>query len=171
MKYCVIILTGTILLGCFYRPNHYRTSKKTGDLKSIEVARPIFESVYVSEYTIEDGRSFSTFLRFFPEGQVYISAPVLMSDSVDFNNLEARESRKDMAQGQKSYYTIVKDSVLRIESFVNVQQGYEYWFGYINENELTFFGRKYRGFMGGRFPMHAVFKRAEVQLENIRPDW
>lgn len=177
----MILLTILIVLNaCFFpHPNRFRlkrTNKKTDFqalFKSDSIQMPDTNAVYLLSYFNDAfNDSIFEFTRYFGNGRVYTSQTFygIPPTEFDFNEMSV-DGPDYLRKGQKHYYDITKDGLLKLEYFVNGYDGYDYIYAKVYPDSFVCFLRKPRRILTNSSPMNAVYVRKEVKLTNFNVDW
>lgn len=178
-KHILLGLVITLILNACYFPNSYRlarTNKKTDFqvfFESDTILMPDTNAVYL--FTEIDSQSKKVeyhFKRYFKNGRVYGSYTFYDSPPTekDYNQM-ADDPERTWNKGQKYYYDITKDGLIRHEYFVNGYDGYHFIYSKVYPDSIVNVLRKPRGILTKSTTMHGVYKRKEVKLTNFNVDW
>lgn len=180
MKKTVLLgLVLTLALNACHFPNRYRlerTNKKTDFqvfFKSDTILMPDTNSAYLFSYINPTTQKQEyKFTRYFGNGRVYESRTFYDSPPTEneYNELTTGEPYH-LNKGQKFYYNITKDGLLKHEYFVSGYDGYHFIYSKVYPDSIVSVLRKPRGILTKSIPINAVYERKEVKLSNFNVDW
>lgn len=167
------------LSACHF-PNRYRLARtnKKKDFQSLfksdSILMPDTNSVYIGAYMHPSTNKYAyKFIRFFGNGRVYESPTFYDSlpTEKEYNELITDNDPYQLNKGQKHYYDITKDGLLRREYFVSGYDGYHFIYSKVYPDSIVNILRKPRGIFTKSTPIHGVYIKKKVKLTNFNVDW
>ena len=188
MRIFFLMLFITVLLGCAVQPNKYSIPKynskfnlnnyrdENGNMSLLDT-----NAVYYYKNTMHDTiadkdtliHESRMFYRFFSNGTAYVSKPY--SDEIqlkEYDVIENWEKKFDLTKGQKCYYTLQKDGVLKLEYYIDAYFGYMFYYAYVYEDKLIFFLTEERSsIFKTQTEIYKIAEKRKVPLTNFNVDW
>lgn len=178
-KFFILGLILLLTLNACHFPNRYRLARtnKKKDFQSLfksdSILMPDTNAIYLcSEFNEVSKDSEFIFVRYFGNGRVYTSRVFYGAPPTekDYNELTT-DGPDYLIKGQKHYYDITKDGLLRHEYFVNGYDGYHFIYSKVYPDSIVDILRKPRGIFTNSTRIHGVCIRKKVKLTNFNVDW